>query len=141
MEIDEEKVKAINVGRPLIYEKGLRELLSAHSGKRLIATECYDCIPSSDMSFICVGTPSDSAGGADLSMVKSASESIGKVLKDAEGYHVVVVKSTVPPGTTGGLVAAEVLGHSAKSEEEIGFAMNPEFLREGLAVQDFMNPD
>ncbi len=141
MEIDEEKVKAINAAKPPIYEKGLRELLSVHSGKRLIATESYDCIPRSDASFICVGTPSDSAGGVDLSMVKSASESIGEMLKDSECYHLVVVKSTVPPGTTSGLVAAEVLDHSVKGEEEIGFAMNPEFLREGLAVQDFMNPD
>lgn len=141
VEIDEDKVKAINAGKSPIYEKGLGKLLSTHVGKRLIVSETYECISDCDISFICVGTPPDSFGGADLSMVRSASESIGDVLKDAEGYHLVVVKSTVPPGTTGGLVAVEVLGHSAKSEMDIGFAMNPEFLREGLAVQDFMNPD
>lgn len=141
VEIDEEKVKAINSGAPPIYEKGLKEMLTAHAGNRLKATDSYDCIPDTDITFICVGTPPDSDGRADLSMLRSASISIGEALMGADGYHIVVVKSTVPPGTTGGLVAAEVLDHSAKGKDDIGFAMNPEFLREGLAVQDFMNPD
>jgi UDPglucose 6-dehydrogenase len=74
-------------------------------------------------------------------MMESASISIGQCLRDKDGYHVVAVKSTVPPGTTQNLVMPEVLKHSGKSVNELGFAMNPEFLREGLAVRDFMNPD
>jgi UDPglucose 6-dehydrogenase len=76
-------------------------------------------------------------------MIASASRSIGKCLKDVEEYHIVAVKSTVPPGTTSGLVIPEVLLASGKSpdSDEIGFVMNPEFLREGLAIEDFMHPD
>jgi UDPglucose 6-dehydrogenase len=88
-----------------------------------------------------VGTPSGPDGSADLSMVETASRSIGGSLKESEGYHVVVVKSTVPPGTTQDLVMPTVLRYSGGVGETLGFAMNPEFLREGLAVQDFMHPD
>ena len=101
MEINEEKVKAINSGAPPIYEKGLKEMLTAHAGNRLKATDSYDCIPDTDITFICVGTPPDSEGRADLSMLRSASISIGKALMALTAIHIVVVKSTVPPGLRG----------------------------------------
>jgi len=141
IEIDERKVEAINSGRPPIYEKNLDEMLSVHVGRRLKATASYDNIEDSEVTFICVGTPPGPSGDADLSMVKSASKSIGEALQDAQEYHVVAVKSTVPPGTTETLVIPEVLGYSSKGSSNIGFVMNPEFLREGLAIQDFMCPD
>lgn len=141
IEIDEERVTSINNGIPPIYESGLGELLSAHAGKNLTATTDYHCVPDSDISLICVGTPPDPDGDADLSMILSASNAIGESLKDTVGYHVVAVKSTVPPGTTENFVMPAVLKRSGKNSNEIGFVMNPEFLREGLAVQDFMNPD
>lgn len=141
IEIDKEKVEAINSGEPPIYEKGLEELLRKHAGHDLRANSGYDDLLNSEISFICVGTPSRSDGSADLSMIEAASRSIGRSLKEREGYHVVVVKSTVPPGTTKNLVMPTVLRHSGFVEGEVGFAMNPEFLREGLAVQDFMKPD
>ncbi len=141
IEIDEERVEAINSGKPPIYEKGLEELLRKHAGHDLRANSGYDDLLNSDISFICVGTPSGSDGSADLSMIEAASRSIGESLKGREGYHVVVVKSTVPPGTTQNLVIPAVLRYSGYVEGEVGFAMNPEFLREGLAVQDFMKPD
>jgi UDPglucose 6-dehydrogenase len=141
IEIDEEKVETINSGKPPIYEKGLEELLSKHVGSNLCAITGYDDVCNADLSFICVGTPSGSDGSADLSMVESASRSLGESLKECAGYHVVVVKSTVPPGTTQDLVMPTVLRYSGDLGERIGFAMNPEFLREGLAVQDFMHPD
>lgn len=141
IEVDENKVEAINSGMPHIYEKGLNELLSRHARRALKATTEYADLISSDLTLICVGTPTCKNGGADLSMVESASASIGDSLNGKEGYHVVAVKSTVPPGTTQDIVMPEVLRHSGKEMHEIGFAMNPEFLREGLAVQDFMNPD
>jgi UDPglucose 6-dehydrogenase len=148
IEIDQAKVKAINQGMPPIYEKGLEELLLAHAGKNLTAISDYESIPYSEVALICVGTPPDPTGGADLSMIASAAKSIGLALQNCDGYHVVAVKSTVPPGTTEHLVKPTVLKHSGKgvdssadASQEIGFVMNPEFLREGLAVQDFMHPD
>jgi UDPglucose 6-dehydrogenase len=141
IEVDENKIEAINSGVPPIYEKGLNELLRRHSGRDLNAAKSYENLASSDLTFICVGTPAGKDGSADLSIVESASVSIGKALRRKEEYHVVAVKSTVPPGTTQSLVMSEVLRHSCKSINEIGFAMNPEFLREGLAIQDFMKPD
>jgi UDPglucose 6-dehydrogenase len=141
IEIDGEKVEAINSGRPPIYEKGLEALLKVHAGRRLVATASYEGLKRSEVTMICVGTPPCQDGEADLGMVASASRSIGEALRDGEGQHVVGVKSTVPPGTTELLVRPAVLERSCRDPEEIGFVMNPEFLREGLAVQDFMNPD
>lgn len=143
IEIDADKVASINSGQPTIYEKEMKGLLSVNIGFRLKATTDYDPISISDITFICVGTPAADDGHADLTMIASASRSIGKQLRDAEKYHVVAVKSTVPPGTTSGLVIPEVLNASGKGPDpdEIGFVMNPEFLREGRAINDFMHPD
>ena len=147
IEIDQTKVKAINQGRPTIYEKSLEEMLLTHAGRNLEASSSYEGIPDSKVILICVGTPPGPDGAADLSMIRSAAKSIGIALRDCVGYHIVAVKSTVPPGTTEKLVKPAVLKYSGKSDisvnssKDIGFIMNPEFLREGLAVQDFMNPD
>jgi len=141
IEIEKSKVEAINSGKPPIYEKGLDDLLHKHVGRNLIASSDYDGISDADLSFICVGTPSRPDGNADLSMIESASKSIGEHLRKGDGYHVVVVKSTVPPGTTKNLVMPAVLNNAVGISRDIGFAMNPEFLREGVAVQDFMHPD
>jgi UDPglucose 6-dehydrogenase len=141
IEIEQNKVASINSGQPTLHENGLDNLLSAHIGWNLMATTEYNSISESDITLICVGTPPTIDGRADLSMIVSASKSIGLALKESDKYSVVAVKSTVPPGTTENLVMPEVLIHSCRSPQEIGFAMNPEFLREGLAVQDFMSPD
>jgi len=136
------KVKAINAGKPPIYENGLEELLQRHAGTRLRASISYDPVPFSDITFVCVGTPPNPDGSADLSKVEAASLSIGQSLRDKRCPHVVVVKSTVPPGTTATLVVPAVLQAAGTSSgDRIGFAMNPEFLREGCAVMDFMHPD
>jgi UDPglucose 6-dehydrogenase len=141
VEIEPDKVASINSGRPTLYEKGLHSLLSANIGSRLRAGTDYDIISRSDISLICVGTPPAADGGADLSMVRSASRSIGEALRGSTSYHVVAVKSTVTPGTTSSLVMPEVLRASHRSTSDVGFVMNPEFLREGLAIEDFMRPD
>jgi UDPglucose 6-dehydrogenase len=141
IEVDADKVRAINSAEPPIHEKGLGELLSRHVGRNLKASCDYDRVRDADLSFICVGTPPGPDGSADLSMAMSASRSLGESLQGRDGYHVVVVKSTVPPGTTQNLIMPAVLRYSGKAGDGIGFAMNPEFLREGLAVQDFMHPD
>lgn len=139
IEIDPGKAEAINAARPPIHEEGLAELLERHAGRRLSAGTTYDPLPASDLSFICVGTPSAPDGSADLSMVRAAGRSIGEALRDLDRPHVTVVKSTVPPGTTERVVIPAVREHSGRGD--IGFSMNPEFLREGAAVADFMHPD
>jgi len=141
VEIDKNKCDLINAGEPPIYENGLKELLSIHARRSLHAYTNYEVIKESDMTFICVGTPQGSNGHSDLSIVSSACTLLGDSLRDKENHHVVVVKSTVPPGTTEQLVIPSVLEHSGKDISEIGFAVNPEFLREGMAIYDFMNPD
>lgn len=140
VEIDEEKVDRINSGDSPIYERDLDKLLSSYIGRTLHATLDYDSVNGSDLSFICVGTPPRPDGSSDLSMIETASAFIGDALQDLNKYHVVAVKSTVPPGTTKSQVIPNVLTHSGRNQDEIGFAMNPEFLREGLAVQDFLEP-
>jgi len=141
VELDQEKVNKINSGISPIYEKGLDLLLLAHSGRTLRATTGYGDLSYSDLSLICVGTPPLPDGNSDLSMIKLASASIGEALQDLNGYHVVAVKSTVPPGTTESQVMPIVIEHSDLGHNKLGFVMNPEFLREGLAVKDFFEPN
>jgi UDPglucose 6-dehydrogenase len=143
VDIDEKKVEQINRGIPPIYEEGLKELLLKYAGKKLIATNDYEfAVNETDVSFICVGTPSGEDGNIDLSIVRSAAASIGEALSKKKGYHVVVVKSTVVPETTEKIVLPILEEKSGKkSGKDFGVAMNPEFLREGKAVYDFMHPD
>ncbi len=134
-----EKAAAINAGKPPFHEQGLEELLIRHAGTNLFAGTGYDPIAQCDLIFICVGTPSAKDGNADLSLVKAASLSVGDALRETERDHVVVVKSTVPPGSTERLVRPAVLEQAGRND--IGFAANPEFLREGYGVEDFQYPD
>lgn len=147
-----QKVEMINSGRPPIYEIGLEEILKSCVGRNLRASMNYDSVAESDIALICVGTPPRPDGSANLDYIESAAESIGKEIGKAESrgvnrFRTVVVKSTVPPGTTEKIVVPAVLkgvGSCATADGlsiDIGFAMNPEFLREGLAVEDFLNPD
>lgn len=143
VDIDGKKTEQINAGIPPIYEEGLEELLRKYAGKRLIATTDYEfAVNETDISFICVGTPSAEDGTIDLSIVRAAAASIGAALAKKEGYHTVVVKSTVVPETTEKFVLPILEETSGKTAgKDFGVAMNPEFLREGKAVHDFMHPD
>jgi len=143
IDIDPEKVDMINRGKPPIYEEGLEELLNKHVGKNIRATTDYDdAVTNTDISFICVGTPSDDNGNIDLGIVKAASQTLGSAIGKKDGYHVVVVKSTVVPETTEKVVVPIIEQASGrKPGVDFGAGMNPEFLREGKAVHDFMHPD
>ncbi len=141
IDVDPKKVMAVNNGLPPIYEQGLDDLLKESAGKVLWASTAYDSVSEADLVFICVGTPPNPDGSANLSSIESASTSVGMALKTNPHYCVVAVKSTVPPGTTEKRVQPAVLRAAQKKEGEIGFAMNPEFLREGRAVEDFLHPD
>ena len=141
IEVDTAKVGMINEKRAPIFEPGLENILIRTAGKNLRADLSYDPVSTSDLTFICVGTPPKEDGSMNLTYIESASRSIGHALQKATGYHVVVVKSTVPPGTTETVVRPAVLTSAHKTEDDIGFAMNPEFLREGRAIEDFRQPD
>jgi UDPglucose 6-dehydrogenase len=139
---DLSKVERINRGEAPIYEPGLPELLRRNVGERLTATaDLAGAVAASELSLIAVGTPFDGEK-KDLSFIDAASRQIGRALRTVDRYHVVVVKSTVPPGTTDDLVVPLLEAESGKhAGPDFGVGMNPEFLREGEAVGDFMNPD
>jgi UDPglucose 6-dehydrogenase/GDP-mannose 6-dehydrogenase len=142
VDIDAGKVERINRGEPPIHEAGLPELLARHVGRRLSATtELARAVRESDITFIAVGTPFDGER-IDLGFIREAARQIGAALRDKQGYHVVVVKSTVVPGTTDGVVRPILEETSGrKAGAGFGLGMNPEFLTEGVAIEDFMHPD
>jgi UDPglucose 6-dehydrogenase len=141
IDVDPVKVGMINEKRAPIFEPGLENILIRTIGKNLRADLSYNSVSTSDLTFICVGTPPEEDGSANLTYIESASRSIGMALQNVAGYRVVVVKSTVPPKTTETVVRPAVLASARKTEDDIGFAMNPEFLREGRAIEDFRQPD
>ena len=139
---DAARVEAISAGSNPIHEAGLSDLLTRNVGVRLRATaDIHGAVTGSDMTLIAVGTPS-SPDGIDLSGVLSAAQAVGAALGEKNGHHTVVVKSTVVPGTTDGVVTATVETASGRrAGEGLGVGMNPEFMTEGRAVRDFVTPD
>ena len=142
VDIDPARVEALNRAQCPIFEDGLDELLRRNVGGRLKATSTLDsAVASSDLTMIAVGTPFDGTT-IDLAAVLEATRQIGAALKQKSGYHVVVVKSTVVPGTTARKVAPALEASSGKKAgTDFGVGMNPEFLSEGEAVHDFVFPD
>lgn len=142
VDMDAAKVDRINRGEAPIYEKGLEELLEKNIGVNLTATiDLASAVLASDISLIAVGTPFDGER-IDLSFIETVSRQIGAALAQTDDYHVVVVKSTVVPGTTDGTVLPILEASSGKKAgPDFGVGMNPEFLREGEAVEDFFYPD
>ena len=143
VDVNPDKVQAINEGRSPIVEPGLDELLkSGAESKRLRATtSTAEAVHATELSLICVGTPSRKNGSLDLGYLERVCEQIGEAIKTKDDYHVVVVRSTVLPGTTHGVVIPALERHSGKKYGEgFGVAVNPEFLREGTAIKDFRQP-
>jgi len=142
IDIDPRKVDMINRAQAPIHEEGLPALLQQHIGRKLRATtDLAQAVLDSEITFIAVGTPA-SDGRIDLQFVERAAAQIGAALRAKSAYHCVVVKSTVVPGTTAGTVRAQLETASGKcAGEAFGLGMNPEFLTEGSAVQDFTHPD
>ncbi|MFP4051339.1 MAG: UDP-glucose dehydrogenase family protein [Thermoplasmata archaeon] len=143
VDIIEEKVKMINQGKPPIYEKGLDDLLKevVEEGRLTATTDTVEAIKKSDITFICVGTPSREDGSIDTSGIEKAAKDIREALDQKDAYHVVCVKSTVVPGTTDQKVLSILEQSGKKVGEDFGLGMNPEFLREGVALDDFLKPD
>ncbi len=142
VDIDKSKLDYINAGKPPIFEPGLEELMQKNKD-RYYATEDYvEAIINSQVTFVCVGTPSNPDGSINLDYVITASNKIGEALKMKDDFHVIAIKSTVTPGTTEEVVRPILEKQSEKKAfKDFGLAMNPEFLREGSAVNDFFNPD
>jgi UDPglucose 6-dehydrogenase/GDP-mannose 6-dehydrogenase len=142
VDVDDDKVARINAGESPIHEAGLDDLLRAHVGELLRATtDLAGAIADTDLTLICVGTPSRE-GDIDLTQVTRSARDIGRELARKTSYHVVAVKSTVVPGTTDEVVRAALEETSGRrAGEDFGVGMNPEFLTEGQALADFMNPD
>ena len=143
VDIKPDVVDSISIGVPPIHEKDLDQLLAkVVSNESLRATTDFAAsVRDSDITLICVGTPTVGSE-ADLSQIVAAAELVGKVLADKNSYHVVTVKSTVLPGTTEGVVRQTIEQSSGKPlNHGWGLCMNPEFLREGRALEDFHSPD
>ncbi len=137
---DKSKIKKIKEGISPVFEPGLDELLARNIGQIEATTLAKEAVIEADVIIIAVGTPFDGRY-IDLTYIKQAAREIGEAMKESPNFKVIVVKSTVIPGTTMDVVKPLVLEHSGRKEEEVGFAMNPEFLREGNAIEDFTDPD
>jgi UDPglucose 6-dehydrogenase len=142
LDLDPVKVQTLNNGGIPIYEPGLAELLQSNMQARRLtfSTDVEAAVAHGDVQFIAVGTPSDEDGSADLQYVLAAARSIGRNMK---GFKVIVDKSTVPVGTAEKVTAAirDELAQRGMGEQRFAVVSNPEFLKEGAAVDDFMRPD
>ncbi|GLQ57947.1 UDP-glucose dehydrogenase family protein [Devosia nitrariae] len=142
VDIDHRKIDMINSRRPPIHEAGLEDVLASVVPERLSATaDLAAAVNGADLTMIAVGTPFNGSE-IDLTYIEKAAWQIGEALATKDEYHVVVVKSTVVPGTTETVVLPILERASGKKAGiDFGVGMNPEFLKEGEAIADFMNPD
>jgi GDP-mannose 6-dehydrogenase len=143
VDVSVEKVNAIKEGRSPIVEERLGELLSegVRLGRIDATQNLIAAVLETDVTFLSVGTPTAPDGSCDLTYVRQASRAIGQALAMKDGFHVVVLRCSVPPGTTLDCVAVEIANASGKKMGlDFGMAFNPEFLREGVAVADFYAP-
>lgn len=137
------KVDLINRGLPPIIERDIGEMIESAvtAGRLRGSTDVAEAVRATDLSVICVGTPSQLNGNLDLSYVRRVCEEIGQALKDKVGFHVVVARSTMLPGSMRNIVIPTLEAASGKrAGVDFGVCNNPEFLREGTAVYDYYNP-
>ena len=132
VDVDGAKIESISNGISPLYEEGLDEAIK---NVNFTATKDYQAVLDTNITFLCVNTPSNSDGSIDVTFLKKAAEQLAEVLKQKKTAHTVVVRSTVAPGTT-----EEVLTPILQSSGDTGICINPEFLREGKALVDFTNP-
>jgi len=137
------KVRMVNQGSAPLREKGIERLVRqvSRAGRFRASLQAEEAMEGSAVSLICVGTPSQKSGAADLSYVCRAAEEIGRALRHTNTPHTVAVRSTVPPGTMQGIVIP-LLERSARKKAGVGFEVcfHPEFLREGSSIRDFFHP-
>ena len=142
VDISQPKVNLINKGIPTIVENKIDEMISEqYNLNRIKATSDYfEAIKETEITIICVGTPSTDVGHLDLSSIYSCAEQIGQALKEKNEFHTIVIRSTVLPGTNFnfGKIVENISGK--KRNKDFAVVSNPEFLREGNAVEDYFNP-
>ena len=142
VDIETVKVDLINQGKPTIIEKDIDDILAAqHALGRIRATsDAFDAVANSEVSIICVGTPSGPEGHLNLEYIYKTAAQIGEVLKQKKEFHVVALRSTVLPGTN--MKVGEIIEQTSGKQRNVDFSVvsNPEFLREGTAVADYYNP-
>jgi UDPglucose 6-dehydrogenase len=138
VDVDEEKIRLLQQGKVPIFEPGLEERVRRNmaEGRLTFSTDLSAAVEESQVVFIAVGTPQGEDGSADLSFVRDVARGIGRSMND---YKVVVTKSTVPMGT--GAMIREIIEKELPAPVEFSVASNPEFLREGSAIEDFMRPN
>jgi GDP-mannose 6-dehydrogenase len=143
VDVNEEKLGAVNAGQSPVLETGLDQLISdAVSQGRLRATSnSVAAVNESDISLICIGTPGNKDGSIDLSHLINVCEQIGSALREKRSGHIVVVRSTVLPGTVGTVLVPILESQSGrKAGRDFGVCVNPEFMREGTSISDFYSP-
>ncbi|MEP7355758.1 MAG: UDP-glucose/GDP-mannose dehydrogenase family protein [Anaerolineales bacterium] len=143
VDVSQPKLDLLAAGLAPVSEPGLAELLGAAvaAGRLRVTRDAAAAVRASELSLICVGTPSGPDGSLDLQFVESVCREIGAALAAAEAYHVVVVRSTVLPGTTAEkLVPLLEAGSGRRAGPDFGVCINPEFLREGSAIVDYDHP-
>jgi len=143
IDIAQARVEQIRRGKAPLHEPQLDSILKNVVRKKLLdATSDISVAAHTDTTFLTVGTPSQPDGSIDLSYIKNATEDLGNAVREKRGYHLVVVKSTVVPGTTNGTVKRFLEQSSRKTiGSEVGLCANPEFLKEGTAINDALHPD
>ena len=142
VDLNPQNVDAVNRGVPPINEPGLAELMK-EAGNRLTATRSIaEAVEDTEATFIVVNTPSEVGGGFSLQYVLPTCEAVGRVLGSKEEFHLVVLTSTVMPGSTGGPVLAALERASGKCcGKDFGLCYNPEFIALGTVIRDFYHPD
>lgn len=143
VDLDAHKVAAVASGRSPVIETGLDKLMkdAVQAGRLCATSDGRAAVQASDVSLICVGTPSNGNGSLDLQYVDRVCIEIGTALAEKNDYHVVVVRSTVLPETVEGRLIPLLEAHSQRSAgTDFGVCMNPEFLREGTAIEDYDHP-
>ena len=142
VDISQTAVDAVNSGQAPVQETGLGEMIWANKDRIRATTEAEDAIQNSDISFVIVPTPSDKRGAFELQYAKYAFRAIGQSLAKKDGYHVVVLTSTVLPGATRhGLLPILEAESGKKCGLGFGLCYSPEFIALGSVIRDFLNPD
>jgi UDPglucose 6-dehydrogenase len=142
LDVNKVFVDALNAGRMPIIEPQLNELIAANKQRLSATTDANEAIEKSDASFVIVPTPSDSSGFFSNRFVLQSMDTLGKALRKKTGYHMVVITSTVMPGTTGGEIKAALEKASGrKVGPDLGLCYNPEFIALGSVVRDMLFPD
>jgi GDP-mannose 6-dehydrogenase len=142
VDVNPVKVDILRSGKSPIIEKDVGELIAdaVESGRLHATTSASEAVHATEVSLICVGTPSNPNGSLDLRHMYKVAEEIGGALRDHEAYHVVVIRSTVMPGTAAAVARILETQTGRKHGEGFSVVVNPEFLREGTAVSDFVEP-